>query len=684
MNIDGVVRQLPLYQPPIDPALLVKAAAAGVDIATAVSDLAAPLPHYRFTYILQKAMALCGEVRSLGSLLLSALEKKDVEALALLRADHEVSLLKSNEAVLQLAIDEAEASIKTLREGKKLVEIRQAYFASRDFMNVGETLDLELRGYGWYLRTVAQAATAALTPLEAIPNVSVGVAGIASPVTLTRLPDPGEIAKPGVQVLNVLADLSQTAAGISQTLGGYERRQDEWAHQLQLAEQELEQFDRQLIAAEIRLAMAERELTNHEKQTERSEEARVFLQDKFTNEQLYSWMVTQLSTTYFSTYQLAYDMAKRAERCYRHELGIEDTALIQFGYWDSLKKGLMSGETLQLDLHRLESAYLENNHRELELSKTVSLATLNPEALIRLTQTGECYVSLPEALFDLDYPGHYFRRIKSLSVTIPAVAGPYTTVSCTLTLLSDRVRKVTQTGTDESLFQWNVGSVQSIATSRAQADSGVFQLDFRDERYLPFERAGTISSWKLQLSNPELAQFDLSTVSDVLIHVNYIARDGGMDFRTTVESELVDQLNSLLSEDSGVTQAISLKDQYPDAWARMMNSDALAPHTMDLAIGAEHFAYFLRHRIDDIRSIQMIALPDDGTTLNLDSASVELKSAGAPTAEFLIDPVLQVPSTMLSESDVSLGDHELVLNEELLAQKNDIKDLMMICTVDVG
>ena len=34
MNIDGVVRQLPLFEPPIDPALLVKAAAAGIDIGT--------------------------------------------------------------------------------------------------------------------------------------------------------------------------------------------------------------------------------------------------------------------------------------------------------------------------------------------------------------------------------------------------------------------------------------------------------------------------------------------------------------------------------------------------------------------------------------------------------------------------------------------------------------------------
>src|SRR5262249_19799866 len=46
MNIEGVVQQLPLFEPPIDPALLVRAAAAGVDISSALSDLYAPLPHY--------------------------------------------------------------------------------------------------------------------------------------------------------------------------------------------------------------------------------------------------------------------------------------------------------------------------------------------------------------------------------------------------------------------------------------------------------------------------------------------------------------------------------------------------------------------------------------------------------------------------------------------------------------
>lgn len=33
-------------------------------------------------------------------------------------------------------------------------------------------------------------------------------------------------------------------------------------------------------------------------------------------------------------------------------------------------------------------------------------------------------------------------------------------------------------------FNYNIGAIQSIATSNAQNDSGMFELNFRDDRYL--------------------------------------------------------------------------------------------------------------------------------------------------------------------------------------------------------
>ena len=82
MNIQGVVRQLALFDPPIDPGLLVRAAAAGVDLGSVIASLNAPPPHYRFRFLLARAMRLAEEIRSFGAMTLQVLERRDAEGLA--------------------------------------------------------------------------------------------------------------------------------------------------------------------------------------------------------------------------------------------------------------------------------------------------------------------------------------------------------------------------------------------------------------------------------------------------------------------------------------------------------------------------------------------------------------------------------------------------------------------------
>ena len=54
---------------------------------------------------------------------------------------------------------------------------------------------------------------------------------------------------------------------------------------------------------------------------------------------------------------------------------------------------------------------------------------------------GVCEVDVPEWLFDIDYPGHYFRRLKTVGLSIPAVVGRGASVNATLTLLNSKVRE---------------------------------------------------------------------------------------------------------------------------------------------------------------------------------------------------------------------------------------------------
>ena len=106
------------------------------------------------------------------------------------------------------------------------------------------------------------------------------------------------------------------------------------------------QIDRQILAAEIREAIAEQELDNHDLQIEKRRKWRIPARQVHQPGAVQLDGRPDLAASTSRAYQLAYDMAKRAERATGHELGSSDSSFIQFGYWDSLKKGLLAGERL--------------------------------------------------------------------------------------------------------------------------------------------------------------------------------------------------------------------------------------------------------------------------------------------------------------------------------------------------
>ena len=631
MNIEGVVRQLPLFEPPIDPALLVKAAAGGLDIGAVLSDMSAPLPLYRFTFMIQRALDFCSEVKALGSAMLVALEKRDAEAFALLRSSHERMMLDQIRLVKESQISEAEASRDALVNSKAVIEHRRAYYDKlvRDGLNAWENTSLVLTGGAIVAEIVATVLNAVGSGTSLIPEVNAGAAGFGgSPhVTLTL---GGKSVTSGLSkaadVSRGIASILQIGAGMASTIGSFNRRAEDWLFQKGLAEKELPQVDKQIVAAGIRHQIAAQDLANQDKQIENAQKEDEYQRSRFTNQELYEWMINQISTVYFQSYQLAYDIAKRSERCFRYELGLSDSSYIQFGYWDSLKKGLLCGESLHYDLKRLEAAYHEQNRREYELTKHISLAQLDPIALLKLRQNGECFVDIPETAFDMDYPGHYFRRLKTVALSIPCVAGPYTTVACTLTLTSNHLRKdsallankYARDVTIEDLrFRDEIAAIQSIATSNAQADDGMFELNFRDERYLPFEGAGAISSWHIKL-NKDFPQYNLATISDVIIHLNYTAREGGELLRSKAVGEFNKKMNDLaLAEDRrGLFRVFDLKREYSAQWARFFHPGNPADDQEILLDDlAERLPYFTRgFTTKKVRQIEVVAQMKDATS----------------------------------------------------------------------
>jgi hypothetical protein len=666
-NIQGVVQQLPLFDPPLDPGMLVKAAAAGIDVGSIVSGLNQPLGPVRAPLLIQKALEIAAEVRSLGNGLLAALEKGDAEQLALLRQGHEIQLQQMTQNVRYLQWQHAQETTNGLLKTRAVTLERYTYylqllglapdrsatpsdfgldrreltednFADTYSALVGE-YDLAIARLGYSMPQPAQGnspstqsgatgqgqlylnknedaelnthlPTARDTRIAA--NVFNTLAGVLAPIPSAELHlafwglgghsklfsggTLSGIAKTAADVLQTIAGWQQDQAGIAARTAGYQRRADEWTLQANLAARELAQIGRQIIASLIAEQVAYHDYQTMKTQVQNAQQVQSFLQGKFTSAVFYSWMQSDLSALYYQYYRFACDTARRAEQTMKRELmrpELDATQFIQFNYWDTGHQGLLSGEALHLDIKRMEMAYHDNNKRELELTRHVSLRQLDPLALLNLRVTGSCTVTVPEWLYDRDCPGHYMRRIKSVSVSIPSVVGPYTSLNCTLSLQNSTVRVspllaggsyARDTTQDDPRFVDYFGATDTIVTSGGANDSGMFETSLHDERFLPFEGAGAISTWSVSLP-AQLASFDYTTISDVILHIRYTARQAGDPLAARATKELAATLDT--AGQSSQAMLWCLRYDFPTEWS------AFAGGTSDFTatLGKQLFPY---------------------------------------------------------------------------------------------
>jgi hypothetical protein len=657
MNIEGVVQQLPLFEPIVDPALLVQAVAQGVDLGSILSDLSAPLPYYRFSYVLQKALEVCAECRSFGGEILAALEKNDAEALALLRATRETNVQTAMQQIKSDQLAEAQDQVQALQKTRDVAATRYIYYqtmltgtapavpapganippaptptqptvagdgsGTRLLQEEQSELDSSHSARDWQGKSADTEILASI--LGMLPDLSIDIHPFGAGTDLkwgsTQLWASLTAQSRQLQSFSASDTYDASHAG---RMAGYFRRQQEWTLQSNLAAGEIMQIDQQITAANVRASIADYELnTLYPLQLQNVQDVQDFLTNKYTNQDLYTWMISDVSATFFQCYQLAYDWAKTAELGFRFQRGVVDSNFIQFGYWDSLHKGLQAGERLYLALKQMERAYHDQDRREYEITKRISLVLLNPLALIALKETGQCIVDLPELLFDTDYCGHYMRRIKSVSLTIPCVTGAYTSVNCTLTLLKSKIRidpspqpSYAEQDSD-SRFVYNFAATQSVATSTAQNDSGMFEVNFRDERYLPFEGQGAISQWRLEMPQANNA-FDFETISDVIINLSYTARDGGDPLRQAARNAIA------ATPPQDALRMFSLKHEFSNEWYRFLRppDNTAARQVMSLDINPERFPFLFRGKAITVNRVELLLIFEyiyDPGTYKLDS-----------------------------------------------------------------
>jgi hypothetical protein len=651
MNINGVVRILPLFAPPIDPNALARAAAGdGLDANRESAMAEPPVSPYRFEFLIAQAQSVAGTVMQFGQSLLLALEKRDAEALAQLQNTQTDTLLQLTRGAKVNALAEAQQQLEALRVGQQSALWRQQFYQSLldAGLSSGERQNLDALAAGLAINILATATKTAASIAYALPNVG-------SPFAMTYGGvQVGNALNAASNVLEIGSLISSYVAQRSVTVAGYERRDQDWTLQQTLAGFDAGQTARLIDAAVLRVEMARQELAMLDTQIAQNQTLAKLLRQKFTNLQLYEWMSRQLSGLYLQLFQIADGLAQAAQRAYEYRLGT-GRSFIRGSTWDNLYKGLLAGEGLQLQLAQLERAYLDDNRRRYEIVKTVSLSQLDPLQLLALRETGECVFALGELLFDQDYPGHYARTIANVTVSIPAVLGPYQNLKATLTQLSNQVviepniDAITflATGTGAGTFppralrsDWR--ALQQVVLSRGLDDSGLFSLDPEDPRFLPFEGTGAVSSWRLSLP-PQTNRFDFASIGDVVLQVRYTALDGGEKLRKQVVAI------PAMSVYNGASLLL-LRQMYPQPWyvfmadhasaERQTMAFALTPGTVPAHVGdAQAIGFYLQLQLADGVSVpvgssflKLRLTPADTVSITLGAHAAALMTLPLPVA----------------------------------------------------
>jgi Tc toxin complex TcA C-terminal TcB-binding domain len=225
------------------------------------------------------------------------------------------------------------------------------------------------------------------------------------------------------------------------------------------------------------------------------------------------------------------------------------------------------------------------------------------------------------------------------------VVGPYTSLNCELSLQSSTVRVspllangkyARDTTQADDRFADYFGATDTIVTSGGTNDTGMFETNLRDERFLPFEGAGAISTWNLSLP-AQLRSFDYTTISDVILHIRYTARQAG----DPLAAEATKELTTMLDTAGQSSQALlfCLRYDFPTQWSAFVNGTG----DFSLTLDTQFFPYW----VQGARKLTVDALTlyaDNGGTLASVTPAEDLTALSAGLSGATGQATLSLPA----------------------------------------
>ncbi|WP_340610696.1 neuraminidase-like domain-containing protein [Xenorhabdus bharatensis] len=536
LSIDGQPLYLPIYAKSADPKALLSAAVSSSQGGNEMPKAFMPL--WRFPHMLENARGMVSHLIQFGSTLQSIIERQDAEALNALLHNQAKELMLTTLKIQDKAIEELAKEKTVLEQSKAGAQTRYDHYHGlyEEDVNAGEKSAMEMRATSQGISLGTKGLYMAGAALEMVPNIYGMAVGGSRYGAITNAIAIGS---------EVIAGSLQIAADTVAQSEAWRRRRQEWEIQYKNADAELKQIDAQLAALLVRTESAELQKQNLITQQEQAEAQLSFMQTKFSNQALYHWLRGRLAAIYFQFYDLTVSRCLMAEQAYRWETNKLEASFIKPGAWQGTYAGLLAGETLMLNLAQMEDSHLRYEQRALEVERTVSMAnvynnlsennkfnlsdkvsellrdgkgnygqngnTLKLENANSLTSL-QASISLVDLKISDDYPQFKdrTRRIKQISVTLPALLGPYQDIQAILSY----------GGSHSNLAK----GCESLAISRGLNDSGQFQLDFNDGKFLPFEGIPVDDKGTLTLSFPNALSKQetiLQSLNDIILHIRY-------------------------------------------------------------------------------------------------------------------------------------------------------------------
>ncbi|WP_053147394.1 neuraminidase-like domain-containing protein [Pseudomonas sp. Pf153] len=552
LTLDGKPIDLPLYDTPINPKDLMRAQAGGGGLN--LRDILTPpiVPPYRFMAILPRAQQAVQTLCRFGDQLRQYIEQADRCEQETLQQEHLIEMGDFSRELQVELMRHSEATWDALESTQQAIAERETYY---DGLIQKDLNKYEIEA----VENLKRAKTGAIT------GGSFTTTGIAADffANVFGLAAGGmKWSAPFHTVAAAASTYTQSEsywANLRERYGSQQRLREEWKFQHKAAIAEREALQEQLKAQAIQIKASVISLNQQVRAIEQAREMYTFLtQTRTSRASLYRWMQSKMATLYFQTYDAVTALCLSVQACWQYEIGDYETHFILPGAWVDSHHGFTAGETLTLGLLRMESAFVHRYERRLTIRKMVSLRDyFEPEAwsdkIQTLQSTGKLDFNLDSRFYDSDYPGHYLRQIRRVSVTLPAVLGPYEMVSMTLTQISSKLLIKPDLGgarhlydprhadADTTYVRYNLRSQPQIAVSDGLDDDGTgSRFAFDEDRYASFERTGAISSWQIAIprTRPGMQEELLASLTDIIIEVEYTALDGGRDFAEKIEGLL--------------------------------------------------------------------------------------------------------------------------------------------------